>query len=88
MDRLLAPLSVHPACLFPSLLSFQEVIELIQNEVNNVNKQLARVENVRKFKILDKKLYTEDGEVTPTMKVKRKAINTQYKDLIEFMYQE
>jgi long-chain acyl-CoA synthetase len=44
------------------------------------------VEHIRKFRILDKKLYTEDGEVTPTMKVKRKAINAQYKDLIESMY--
>jgi len=73
---------------FASLTKTQEVIDLIQTEVNKVNQQIARVENIRKFRILDKKLYTEDGEVTPTMKVKRKAINTQYKDLIESMYQE
>jgi long-chain acyl-CoA synthetase len=54
--------------------------------VNKVNKQVARVENIRKFWLLDKKLYTEDGEVTPTMKVKRKAISEQYEDLIEEMY--
>jgi long-chain acyl-CoA synthetase len=73
---------------FASLTKAEEVLDLIQAEINNVNKQLARVENIRKFKILDKKLYTEDGEVTPTMKVKRKAINAQYKDVIESMYQE
>jgi long-chain acyl-CoA synthetase len=73
---------------FASLTKTEEVLDLIQTEINNVNKQLARVENIRKFKILDKKLYTEDGEVTPTMKVKRKAINAQYKDLIESMYAE
>ena len=73
---------------FASLTKAEEVLDLIQTEINNVNKQLARVENIRKFKILDKKLYTEDGEVTPTMKVKRKAINAQYKDLIESMYAE
>lgn len=33
-------------------------------------------------------LYTEDGEVTPTMKVKRKSINAQFKDLIESMYRD
>jgi long-chain acyl-CoA synthetase len=71
---------------FATLTKAPEVVELIQQEINQVNKQVARVENIRKFRILDKKLYTEDGEVTPTMKVKRKAINAQYKELIESMY--
>ena len=73
---------------FASLTRTEEVVKLIQDEVHKVNAQLARVENIRKFRILDKKLYTEDGEVTPTMKVKRKSINEQYRDLIESMYGE
>lgn len=73
---------------FASMTRAPEVIELIQEEVDKVNRQVARVESIRKFRILDKKLYTEDGEVTPTMKVKRKAINTQFADLIESMYRE
>ena len=73
---------------FATLTRTEEVVNLIQAEVNKVNAQLARVENIRKFRILDKKLYTEDGEVTPTMKVKRKFINVQYGDLIESMYNE
>ncbi|PKN60830.1 MAG: long-chain fatty acid--CoA ligase [Deltaproteobacteria bacterium HGW-Deltaproteobacteria-11] len=73
---------------FASLTRSEEVLKLIQEEVNQVNSQMARVENIRKFRILDKKLYTEDGEVTPTMKVKRKAINEQYRELIESMYRE
>lgn len=73
---------------FASLTKTEEVQKLIQEEINKVNSQMARVENIRKFRILDKKLYTEDGEVTPTMKVKRKAINAQYKDLIESMYKD
>ena len=73
---------------FATLTRTEEVVRLIQEEVNQVNAQLARVENIRKFRILDKKLYTEDGEVTPTMKVKRKFINAQYCDLIESMYCE
>jgi long-chain acyl-CoA synthetase len=62
--------------------------KLIEEEVNKINDQLARVENIRQFRILDKKLHTEDGEVTPTMKVKRKSINAQYEDLIESIYRE
>ncbi|OHE17545.1 MAG: fatty-acid--CoA ligase [Syntrophobacterales bacterium GWC2_56_13] len=73
---------------FASLTRTEEVVKLIQEEVNKVNAQLARVENIRKFRILDKKLYTEDGEVTPTMKVKRKFINAHYGELIESMYKE
>src|SRR5512137_900757 len=70
---------------FASLTRTEEVLKLIEDEITKVNKQIARVENIRKFRLLDKKLYTEDGEVTPTMKVKRKAIAEQYKDLIEEM---
>ncbi len=73
---------------FASLTRTDEVVALIRDEVDKVNSQLARVENIRKFRILDKKLYTEDGEVTPTMKVKRKFINAHYGDLIESMYRE
>jgi len=71
---------------FASLTRTEEVLKLIEDEITKVNKQIARVENIRRFRLLDKKLYTEDGEVTPTMKVKRKAIAEQYKDLIEEMY--
>jgi long-chain acyl-CoA synthetase len=71
---------------FATMTRAPEVISLIQEEIDKVNKQVARVENIRKFKIIDKKLYTEDGEVTPTMKVKRKSINAQFGDLIESMY--
>ncbi len=62
------------------------IIKLIQDQVNQVNETLARVENIRKFTILPKKLYEEDGEVTPTMKVKRQIVNKAFSDLIEAMY--
>ena len=71
---------------YKDLAKHPSIINLIDHEVKQVNAELARVESVRKFTILDKRLYEEDGEVTPTMKVKRKFINEQYKDLIESMY--
>jgi long-chain acyl-CoA synthetase len=71
---------------YSDLASHEVIFKLIDGEVSKVNKEVARVENIRKFTILDKRLYVEDGEVTPTMKVKRKFINDQYHDLIEAMY--
>ncbi len=73
---------------YASLTQHPEVRKLIQKEIDAVNKTLANVETVKKFTILPKKLYEEDGEVTPTMKVKRKYINQAFKDLIEGMYKE
>ncbi|MEW6377426.1 MAG: long-chain fatty acid--CoA ligase [Thermodesulfobacteriota bacterium] len=71
---------------YTSLTQTPEIKQLIQKEVDQVNKTLASVEQVKKFTILPKKLYEEDGEVTPTMKVKRKFVNETYKDIIEAMY--
>jgi len=71
---------------YKDLTQSPEIIKLIQSEVNKVNESLSRVEQVKKFTMLPKKLYEEDGEVTPTMKVKRKYVNEAFSDLIEGMY--
>ena len=71
---------------YKDLTCNEQIIELIDKEVKEVNSTLARVENIRKFTILPKRLYEEDGEVTPTMKIKRKFVNEAFKDLIEAMY--
>jgi long-chain acyl-CoA synthetase len=64
--------------------------ELIQAQVDAVNKELARVEQVKKFTVL-KKSFAIDGdqpELTPTLKVKRNVVNKKYADVIESMYAE
>ncbi len=71
---------------YKDLTQHPEINQLIEQEIGKVNETLARVEQVKKFTILPKKLYEEDGEVTPTMKVKRKFINQAFADLIEAMY--
>jgi long-chain acyl-CoA synthetase len=71
---------------YASLTQAPEIKQLIQKEVDKVNKTMARVEQIKKFAILPKKLYEESGEVTPTMKVKRKYVNAAFKDTIEGMY--
>ena len=73
---------------YTDLSQHPEIYRLIEREVQQVNQKLARVEQVRKFKILPKKLYEEDGEVTPTLKIKRKNIQEMYSDLIEEMYSQ
>jgi long-chain acyl-CoA synthetase len=75
-----------PFTTYHSLTQAREVVDLIQEEVDKINQTLARVEQIKKFTILPKKLLEEDGEVTPTMKIKRKYINQTYKDLIDAMY--
>lgn len=58
----------------------------IQAAVDEMNKKVARVETVKKFIILDTPLSIESGELTPTMKVKRKVVNDKFAGLIEQMY--
>ncbi|TVQ12049.1 MAG: long-chain fatty acid--CoA ligase, partial [Balneolaceae bacterium] len=77
-----------PFSTYSDLAGSEQMKELIGREVDRVNKELSQVENVRKFRILPKKLYEEDGEVTPTMKVKRGFVNRMYGDLIGEMYGE
>lgn len=71
---------------YGDLTQNEKIIGLIEKEIKQVNATLARVESIRKFTILPKRLYEEDGEVTPTMKIKRKVVNERFKDIIEAMY--
>jgi long-chain acyl-CoA synthetase len=75
-----------PFSNFASLCRRPEVQELIQGEIDRVNQGFARVEQVKKFRLIEQKLTAEDEELTPTMKLKRKLVNEKYKDLIESMY--
>lgn len=71
---------------YKDLTRSDQVRALIESEVKQVNETLSRVENIRKFTLIPKRLYEEDGEVTPTMKIKRKMVHEAYQDLIEAMY--
>ena len=75
-----------PFSNYASLTRAPEILELIQAEVDRVNKQFARVEQVKKFFLLDRQLTAEDEELTPTMKLKRKLVQTKYAEQIEAMY--
>jgi len=75
-----------PFTTYSDLAGNPDINKLMQGEVRAVNKELSKVERIKKFIILDKRLEEEDGEVTPTMKVKRKNIQEVYADLIKGMY--
>lgn len=63
------------------------VIEAVQTEIDKlVNAQFARVEQVRKFTLLPRPFTVEGGEMTPTLKLKRKVICDMHLDEIEAMY--
>ncbi len=62
------------------------VVELIETEVQAVNKHLASYESVKYFRILDRDFSQETGELTPSLKVKRKVVTERYRDLIDEMY--
>ncbi|GGX38581.1 AMP-dependent synthetase/ligase [Saccharospirillum salsuginis] len=72
---------------FKSLAEHPEVYKLIQSEVDKGNDQLARVEQIKRFTLLTKELDHDDGEVTATMKVRRKKVAEQYGELIESLFQ-
>jgi long-chain acyl-CoA synthetase len=60
---------------------------LIQTEVDRVNANYATVEQVKQFTILDHELSVEDGELTPTLKIKRTIVYDRYADLFDAMYE-
>ena len=72
---------------FASLCRAKEVQDLIWSEIERVNRQLARVETIKTFRLIEQILTPEDEELTPTMKLKRSLVNRKYKDVIDSMYE-
>ena len=69
-----------------SLLNHPQVLQEVQAEIDRVNGRLTRVCQVRKFAILPQTLTVEAGELTPTLKVKRKTVMDRQRALIDAMY--
>lgn len=71
------PLAEHP-----------EVVKLIAKEIEEKNSKLARYEQIKKYRILNKDFSVDSGELTPTMKLKRRVITERYKKLLDEMYEK
>jgi len=77
-----------PFSNYASLCRAPEIVALIGAEVEKVNRQFARVEQVKAFRLIDQRLTAEDEELTPTMKLKRAFVQRKYAELIESMYRQ
>ncbi len=64
----------------------EEVRRLVQDELDRANAHYASVEQIKKFAILERELSIEEGELTPTLKVKRAVVNERHADLLEALY--
>ena len=71
---------------FKNLSGLPEVNDLINAEVEKTNQQFARVENIRRFKLLTKELDHDDDEMTATMKIRRANINKKFAAEIDAVY--
>jgi long-chain acyl-CoA synthetase len=75
-----------PFTTFEDLTTRPEIKKLIDQEVYKVNKTLAQVETIKRAALLPRRFYEEDGDVTPTKKVKRRFLEKRYAELIESLY--
>ena len=64
----------------------EEIYNEIENSVQKLNKEFSNPEQIKKFKILSRDFTIDDGELTPTLKIRRKQINDNWSSVIEAMY--
>ena len=90
-DELLANPASRSAALEQAMrkvVTHADFEERIRAAVDAGNKQLAQVEKVKRFAILDRDFSQEHGELTPTLKVKRKTVETKFAELFDRLYRE
>ena len=75
-----------PYTTYRDLSEKPQVLELVQGIIDETNKEFARVETIRKFRMIPKELDHEDGELTATQKLKRSAMEAMFAELIGDMY--
>jgi long-chain acyl-CoA synthetase len=68
------------------LIADPKIKELIKKQVDEINEDLARYEQIKYYTVIDTPFTVETGELTPTLKLKRRIINEKYKGVIESMF--
>jgi long-chain acyl-CoA synthetase len=77
----------HAGRSYADFVKSKDAEALIQPYIDQLNKELAKYETVKKFAILPKDLTIEDGTLTPSLKVKRKAVEKLYAKVLDSMYE-
>ena len=72
--------------LYSDLIKNKKILEIIRKDIDRLQSDLAPYEKIRKFTLLEIHFTIEGGELTPTMKVKRKFVEERFRDEIEEMY--
>jgi long-chain acyl-CoA synthetase len=70
------------------LIARKDILEFYRKRIDECSKEFAEFEKIKRFTLLAKEFTVEDGEITPTMKIKRKSVAEIYKPLIDRMYAE
>lgn len=73
---------------YSELVKHPEIQKLVASAMADLNSQLARYETIKKYIVLPQEFTVEDGDLTPSLKVKRKVVSAKYKDQLEALYQE
>ena len=87
LERRLKELGRHPATR-EELPARPDVLALYQEVVDALNRELAQFERIKKIAVLPVEFGVDSGELTPTLKVKRKVVEQRYREQIESLYSE
>lgn len=68
------------------LIKIPQVIEQYQHEVNEINKRLSQTENIKRFRLIHEEWSQDTGELSPTLKLRRKFLSEKYKDILKEIY--
>ncbi|MGZ4614587.1 MAG: AMP-dependent synthetase/ligase [Actinomycetes bacterium] len=74
------------ATSYDEIVRAEETRSMVQGHIDTVNSRLNRWETIKKFEILPQDLTIEDGDLTPSLKVKRKAVERKHADILDSMY--
>ena len=72
---------------YAAIVSSPEAREMVQTYIDTLNVNLNRWEQIKKFVILDHDLTVEDGDLTPSLKLRRKAVSEKYREQLDALYQ-